>query len=145
MIQSQTEARGFQLPTHSKQPHRPPKRAARKGEPYVPGAFDRLLAPREHPRPEDISSVTLDLTAAVLIITEHTKNGHHPQYHVRTFPFSLDLVLPTGEQIWIEVRSLGMIEDAGMVGYRTPEDIAAYLSGLRMPADLLAFAPEDEE
>jgi hypothetical protein len=111
--------------------------AKRRGEPYVPGAFDRLLAVKDHPAPEMIDSVTIDVTGAVLMLTEHTKDGHHPRHRVDRFPYSIDLVLPSGEQIWLEIRALGP-----MVEYRTPEQISA---DLRMPADLLLFIEDEEE
>lgn len=118
------------------------KKCFTKGSPYTPGQFDNLLAPKEYASPEDLLGISLELTGKGLDLVEHTRNGHHPRHHLRSFPASIDLILPSGEMVWVEIRSIG----GDVVSYRTPEEIAAEeLEILMGMTCLLVFDDRDEE
>lgn len=113
-----------------------------RGAPYIPGFADHLLAPRAHVRVEDLAAVSFEISdAGALMLVEHTRTGHSPRSRVREFPFEVVLLLPSGEEIYIEVTSLGVrdaFEDPEIVSYRTPEEIGTLCT-------LVNFGPEPAE
>jgi hypothetical protein len=110
------------------------KPARERGVPYQPGFADHLLAVKEHAPAKDLTGIGFEVGASgALIAVEHTRSGNHPRHMVRDYPYSLEMVLPNGERILIEAISLGRedyrpsLEErvAALVGYRTPEELAA--------------------
>lgn len=124
--------------------------------PYIPGAYDRLLAPREW---QPLSSVLAfvieaesyaecpEIGCSELTIIEHTRNGTHPAHHLcdSREPITLELMLADGRLAMIEI-TIG-VPDAILTGCaHTPEDM---FLDLREAAELLRFSgleePDDDE
>ena len=84
---------------------RTPKRSA-----YRPGDFDKLLPMKEWATGEKISRVTIESDERGLAVVEHRTTGQSVLHRLGTSPMSIDMILPSGEQIWIEIRSVGKAE-----------------------------------
>lgn len=81
-------------------------RSSSSGEPYVPGRFDVLLAPRDHTPADQLVGVTFEVSGfgLSLIATEHTTTGATPRHLVNAFPYYVDMRLPDGREVTIEAR-----------------------------------------
>lgn len=134
---------------HSQRPRR--KRRYLERVPYVPGAYDKLLAPREWQPPASILAFVIecdgDTEHPELTIIEHTRTGEHPAHHITPDhePLMLELMLADGRSAIIDISFSR--PDPVLTGFEhTPEDM---FIDLREAAELLRFSnleePEDIE
>jgi hypothetical protein len=96
---------------------RPSKAPRHPGSGYTPGMYDALLPIRDHARPEELRAVTVECAGSNAVLIEHLHAGGERRYFFRPgapgapgTPDSLEqswsafIRLPTGREVWIEVR-----------------------------------------
>lgn len=125
-------------------PEQPKRRRRWKRGPYVPGAYDNLLAPREWRPVADLLAITLERVTGCceLVIVEHTRDGHALAHHIGTDhpPIALEIMLDDGSSVCIDVmiaKPDPILTDIE----HTPEDM---FLDLRESADLLKFSSMEE-
>lgn len=87
--------------------HHPPKLPRRPPPTYVPGQYDALLSIRKAPPIGEIASVELKvaMSGSGLMVRTSGRDGQSgPPKLIAEYPYYVDLRLPNGDEVSIEVR-----------------------------------------
>jgi hypothetical protein len=110
---------------------RPSKAPRHPGSGYTPGMYDALLPIRDHARPEELRAVTVECAGSDVVLIEHLHAGGERRYFFRPgapgTPDALEqswsafIRLPTGREVWIEVRYAAAPPDEDVEPWVRPE------------------------
>lgn len=73
-------------------------------EELAAGALAHLTGAPKHALPEDLVGVMIDCSGARPMLIEHTRQGYRPRHEITEETQYLDIRLPDGHEVCIEVR-----------------------------------------
>jgi hypothetical protein len=128
----------------------PPSGSKRSDKKFVPAAeaakiHAHLMTQREHALPEELIGLEIDCSSGRPVLVERTRDGRTPRHVIAPdAPMYLDLRLPDGSEITVEIRMSEPKCIPASLLCHGPADLNDELDDLTAPCSLVDLSDDDE-